>query len=72
MDKNEIANFDYIFDNMVDAVCITNKLGFVQYMNNSAKKLFNFTSEIKPLTISEISTSTEFPFCNTSVRMPFA
>ena len=45
MDKKEIANFDYIFDNMVDAVCITNKFGFVQYMNNSAKKLFNFKSE---------------------------
>ena len=45
MDKKEIANFDYIFDNMVDAVLITNKFGFVQYMNNSAKKLFNFKSE---------------------------
>ena len=54
MDKNEIANFDYIFDNMVDAVCITNKLGFVQYMNNSAKKLFNFTSETSDKRIWEV------------------
>ena len=45
MDKNIIANFDYIFDNMVDGVCVANKFGFVQYMNPAAKKLFNIKSE---------------------------
>ena len=45
MYENIIANLNYIFDNMEDAVCITNKLGIVQYMNNSARKLFNFKSK---------------------------
>ena len=45
MDENIIANLNYIFDNMEDAVCVTNKLGIVQYMNLSAKKLFDIKEE---------------------------
>ena len=45
MDENIIANLNYIFDNMEDAVCVTNKLGIVQYMNLSAKKLFDIREE---------------------------
>ena len=45
MDENIIANLNYIFDNMEDAVCVTNKLGVVQYMNLSAKKLFDIREE---------------------------
>jgi len=45
MNKNLIANLHYIFDNMQEAVCIANKFSIVQYMNPSAKKLFNIKSE---------------------------
>ena len=46
MDKILTSNLDYIFDNMEDAVCVTNKFGIIQYMNPSAKKLFNIKEEI--------------------------
>lgn len=45
MDENMIYNINYIFDNMEDAVCVTNKFGVVQYMNPSAKKLFDIREE---------------------------
>ena len=32
MNKNLIANLHYIFDNMKEAVCITNKFSIVQYV----------------------------------------
>lgn len=41
MNPNLISNLNYIFDNMEEAVFVTNKLGGIQYLNRSAKKLFD-------------------------------
>lgn len=41
MNPNLISNLNYIFDNMEEAVFVTNKLGVIQYLNRSAKKLFD-------------------------------
>ena len=41
MNQNLISNLNYIFDNMEEAVFVTNKLGGIQYLNRSAKKLFD-------------------------------
>lgn len=41
MNQNLISNLNYIFDNMEEAVFVTNKLGAIQYLNRSAKKLFD-------------------------------
>lgn len=41
MNPNLISNLNYIFDNMEEAVFVTNKLGVIQYLNRSAKNLFD-------------------------------
>lgn len=41
MHQNLISNLNYIFDNMEEAVFVTNKFGIIQYLNRSAKNLFD-------------------------------
>ena len=45
MNQNLISNLNYIFDNMEEAVFVTNKLGVIQYLNRFAKKLFDINEE---------------------------
>ena len=46
MDQSLVeAKLDIVFKNMEDSVCITDRLGVLQYANNAAKKLFNIRKQ---------------------------